>query len=584
MKQISTLSFFLFCVVNVFALQIFLPIFLPNQVLGQSKKLKKQYETAKLAFQNQKYTEATTLFQTILLSKDKKTEIIFQNSTYYLALIYLQEKRFTNAQEQFKTFISKYPNNPAKNEAHFHLADLAFKFFEENKSPENVAEAFQQLNSIQDPNFSENIYQMKGSYLGKLSTKELKPFLTYKDTLIQKMYLHKWASELETLEEMQEMEKFAKENNLVIPEKRKILGARNTRAKYRFAMIMPFENEKIKKRDSSNVAKISFQMYQGMRLAQKEIEKDSTGNNPKVELLAYEVNKDQSEKLDNLLKSPEIQNTDVIFGSVFDNFFMKIAQQAQAKQIYAVSPLSVQDSLLKNDFSYTYYPTQSTMMQRVANFAHKKVALKTTIILYDNLPKSKILANLYKQSCEKLGISVLAFEQINSTEKEKIKTILEKQEATNIGSIYFNTTSQALAVELMFQIGEKKLAFPVLVPDVWLRFQDVSFETLEKNKVHFFQHDYTDMENAKANLFKLNYFKLSKKMPTQYAYMGYEMFYFWYEVMKKLGTKRNLKTDFEKFPVQDGVITPKIDLRNGKSNQFVPLLKMDKDKLVIVED
>lgn len=568
------------------SIYLFLLFFLGvNTAFAQSKKLKKQYETAKLAFQNQKYTEADKLFQAILLSKDKNAGVIFQNTAFYVGLIYLQEKKLNDAQSQFKKFVEKYPSNPAKNEALYHLANTHFQLYQSDSNLDHINNALDYLSKIQDAGFAKDIYEIKGNYLKNLSKNTLKPLAeNQKDTLIQKIYLHKWATELENIEDLKKMETFAKNNNLVLPEKRKILGEKLNRNMYRIAMIMPFEHEKIKKRDSSAVAKISFQMYQGMRLAQKEINKDTTGNMPKLEVLGYEINKDQSEKLDNLLKSPEIQQSDVIVGSLYDNFFVKIAQQTQNQKNHVVNPISVQDSILKTDFSYTYYPTQSTMMQKVAEFAHTKIPLKTTIILYDNLPKNQLLANFYKQHCEKLGISILAYEQVKSTEKEKIVEILKQQNSTNIGSVLLVTTAQGLAQELMKQINDKKLDFPVFAPDTWLRFQDLNFEDLEKNKVHFFQHDYANFDSPEAKKFKINYSNFSRKEPTQYAYMGYEMTYFWYNALISMGVKRNLKDDFAKYPIQKGVITPQIDFQNGKQNQSILLLKMDKENKLIVAD
>ncbi len=585
---ISTFSIYTFFVSAFFVFTFFSA----NTIFAQSKKLKKQYESAKSAFQAQKYGEASTIFQLILLSKDKKANIIFQNSHYYLGLIYLQNKELGNAQTKLKEFLQKCNETSAKNEALFHLANISFQLFEQEKNTQYITDAYNYLSAIQDQSFETQIYQMKGNYLQKLTKNELKPIVesqkeSKKDSLINKIYLHKWASELENIEDLRKMEVFAKNNNLQVPEKRKILGEKFKRNQYRVAMILPFEHEKIKKRDCTAVAKISFQMYQGMRLAQNDINKDTTSNMPKMELLAYEINKDQNQKLDDLLKSPEIKEADVVIGSLYDNFFVKIANQLQTEKNHIVHPITVQDSILKSNFTYSYYPTQSIMMQKVAEFAHSKIPLKTTIILCDNLQKNKQLATFYQRSCEKLGITVLIFEQINVTEKEKIGQILEKQKSnsTNIGSILLITTAQGLALELMKKMESLGINVPIFAPDTWLRFQDLSFEQLEKNKVRFFQHDYANYESEEARKFRVKFANFSRQEPTQYAYMGYEMAYFWHNVLRSFGTKRDLSSDFSKYPIQKGVITPAIDFQNGKNNQSILILRLDKDnKLVVAEE
>ncbi|TAE71453.1 MAG: hypothetical protein EAZ85_10795 [Bacteroidetes bacterium] len=535
------------------------------------KKVRKNYENAQKSFKNNDFKNASDFFKLVYLYKEKTD--LTAIATFYQALCEYKQESWQAALQSFEN-AEKFTENPKiSNEAKFYLVDINFRLLQTEK-------ALALIKKISDNSFKKELENMKGNYLKYVSTQRLKGFLetSPQDTLIAQIWIDKRAGEIENAKELDELQKICNQYGQILPEKRKLAGENYFKKTYNIAIILPFELNKFKKRaDTSFVSKIALHLYQGMRIAKKEL--DTLDKKVNFKLRTYDLAKDDNESLQNLLKKDDWKDIDFVIGTIFEKQFETLTNELTKKKINFLFPMSLDDKLLKNEFAYSFLPTQNTQIEQLIDCGKTKYNTKSVVILYDNLPKNKVWAEKYKQNCENQGIEILLYQEMNPSELLEIPAALEKINTSNTGHIFISTTSQLLAQESLKYIKNRKFECPIFAPDAWFKFQDINFEMYEEQKVHFWIHDYIDTDNEKALAFKTKYFNFTRSQATQNSYIGYEMLHWVANILSKNGTLKSYEASLMKEEAKKGLVTPKIIINNKRTNQFVPIFKVEKGEL-----
>jgi ABC-type branched-subunit amino acid transport system substrate-binding protein/predicted negative regulator of RcsB-dependent stress response len=534
------------------------------------KKVRKNYENAMKAFQNNQYSQASDLFKLVYLYKDKTD--LTNNALFYQALCEYKMEQWAGALNAFENVVKKVDNPSLINEANYYLIDLNFRFFQNEK-------ALNSIKNFEDKSYQKSLENMKGFYLKRENTNQLKKYLQDfpQDTLIAQIWIDKRAGELKNLNDLEELTKICKQYKQPIPEKRSLEGANYFRKIYHIAVILPFELQKFKKRDSTFVSKISLHLYQGMRLAQKNL--DSAKKETKFKIHAYELLKDDEKSLKELIDKLNWKEIDFIIGPFFENQFQKIVEKAEKEKVNCMSLNPIDEKIMTNPYAYSFLPNTQTQINTLIDFAKKTYIPKGVVILYDKLNKNKVFAQKYKDNCEKQGLKIQLFAEIDADNLLNITDILEKINTTETGHIFISTTSQLLAQETLKNIKNKKFDCPIFASDSWFAFQDITFEMYEEQKVHFWITDYTDTDTAEAKKIAIQYNQFAHTSPTSYSFLGYEIFNWVAELLEKNGTKKNYESILSENKEKKGIVTPKIIINEKRNNQFVPIFKFEKGEL-----
>lgn len=535
------------------------------------RKVRKNYENAKKNFDNKDYNTASDFFKLVYLYKEK-TELTAV-ATFYQALCEYKKESWQAALQSFENAEKFTENSKISNEAKFYLIDINFRLLQTEKS-------LQLIKNFPDNTFKNQLENIKGYYLKPISAERLENFLqTFpKDTLIAQILIDKKAAEVDNAKDLDKLKKLCTEFGQILPEKRKLIGENYFKKQYNVAIILPFELAKLKKRgDTSFVSKIALHLYQGMRLAKKEL--DSLNKKSTIELRTYDLLKDDETGLQDLIKKNDWKDIDFVVGPLFEKQFETLTNELTKKNINFLFPMSLDDKILKNEFTYSFLPTQQTQISQLIDFSKTKYNSKSVLILYDNLPKNKTFAEKYKQNCEKQGIEIIGFQEMNGDDLLNIPAFLEKINTTSVGHIFISTTSQLLVQESLRHIKNRKFECPIFAPDAWFKFEDVTLETYEQQKVHFWVNDYVDLDNEKAIIFKNKYFRFARSQATQNSYIGYEILHWISNVLSKYGTLKNYETFLSQEKEEKGLVTPKILINEKRNNQFVPIFKVEKGEL-----
>lgn len=533
---------------------------------SQSRKLKKAYNQAITIFNQQNYRQALLEFQEVLdFNEDNQ---LIENAQFYYGLCAYKNEMPDQAQSALNEFVNKYTNSNVKDEANYLLADLSFR-------KNDLDKAFLYLKKIQKPERQQAGQKMQWFFLQKQDVPRLRLILQNnpKDTLIAQVLADKIAATSEIEDDYILLEQLINDYKLNPPQNRKIEKIVRRRPVYKVAMMLPFEIQKVKTKDTSTVSKLSMQLYQGMRIAQKEL--DTTAR-LKFEVLAYDLNRDsEKNSLDSIFLNRELRDVDFVVGPLLENAFKKVADSALKARIQTIQPISIDDKYIQNRFTYLYHPSQETQVRKSVEFMKKNFRNKTAIVFFDNLAKNRALANLFKETAEKQGLQILVFEQIQTTRLHKLDSIISSLNSTKVGSIFITSTSQLIALELVKVLKDRIFDVPVFAPDNWLKFQELTNADLEKLNFHFVYPDLLNVDTNDALKFKKAYLNQTPRLElTDYAYLGYEMLHVMAKWVAEFGVQTDYTTSLRKKTAENGIVTEQLDFGDYNSNQYVPILKI----------
>lgn len=364
---------------------------------------------------------------------------------------------------------------------------------------------------------------------------------------------------------------------------------------FNVACMMPFE--------ASAQNHFIYEMYEGMKLAADSLLKSGL----KISLIPYETGKDSTKILE-FVKLPNVQNYDLVIGPVYANQQNSMVSFAQKNNIPIINPLS-QFSSLSQSLSgyYLNMPSYETLGSQAAIFASQNfLRHKKSVIIYGIDGGDSLSAKAYKNVYEKNGGKVLLYRRLSKFTANLLPKIMSKIPIDSIGHLAIFTSDPSLSATIFTFLetnlleetaryktdekpDEKKperkiniADIPVIVTSKWLDAQAISYEQFLLHNTHFIFQEYTDDNNQETQKIASNTFIKTGLNATDYTYKGYNLMLFWGTMLGKYG--KNILANItlnEKIKLNETVIK---DYRLKKDNGFVPIMKFDDYKLILVNE
>ena len=555
--------FIIFAVVNML-------LFAPNYTQAQSKKLLKQYQSAKTLLAQQKYEAARVLFETVY--KNPKSTTLIPNALFHIALTYAKVDNLKEAQNHWEKLLADFPNFEAKNEVWYQLADIQFK----NKE---ALPALKILDNITNESLAQDVKSMKGFYLKAMTLPALRTLskARAKDTFLTQIIVDKIATNAVDEDEIDDMEALIRDLSLEKPAKMRFERKMFAKEHYKIAVMLPFQIDKMKARDTTQDNRISVALYRGMRIAKNELD---TLKGAKVKLYAYETNKLDKNKLLQLVADKEFQDIDLVVGNMPDSLYKILADVLPKQKTAFIHPASTDAKILQNPYTYLYESTPETQAQRIIDFLNAQGDNKNIVIFYDNLKKNKNIATLAEQYAKTVGMKVISFVEATPSNLEAIQEVLEKYNRYEVGGIYISSSGNLVAEEIIKHLKAQKYEVPTVVPEGWLRIQSIDYEVLEKLKIHVFYPEYLDTDSTLA--FQKAYADLAHQpLPANNdnAHIGYEIVHHFAKIWATAGTQTDFKKTLQKMGVYQGKSGDWLQYTGKQDNQFVPILRFVNNEL-----
>ncbi len=529
----------------------------------QSRKVQKEYNLAYQLLNQKKYGSAKDAFNRVRISgEDNK---LVENAHFFYAQAALENNELDLAKRAFQAMLERYPNWIHRAEIYYAMADIHFQ-------TEEYELALSYLAQIKIPEFVKDVIQIKGFYLTKTPLLRLRILhQTFpQDTLIAQLLVDKIAATSDKVEDYDLLESLVAQYQLQRPEKSKLQKIVYRRQPYKIGVMLPFDFARLKNRDTTALAEVAINMYQGMRLAQQEL--DSL-TKVRVRLYAYDVNRNALPEVNQWALSGEFNDMDLVVGPLFADSYEKMTNIAQLKSFNLVQPLNITSAEIPSPFTYTLLPAIQEQTEDLCGYISDNIRNKTVLILYDRL--NKAFAFAFQQKAQSLGIKVLAIEEIKTVELNQIRNILGQFRPVEIGAMLVSSTSQLLAQEVLKYSEALGINAPSFVPNAWLRFQDIDYETFEQRQIFFLSPDYINFDTPAAVKFKSAYQKSLKGLePSQHAYIGYELMHLFGQMLHQYGTQNDFRRVFARQGHIKGKIIEGFDFSKGSINSYMPILRI----------
>jgi hypothetical protein len=98
--------------------------------------------------------------------------------------------------------------------------------------------------------------------------------------------------------------------------------------------------------------------------------------------------------------------------------------------------------------------------------------------------------------------------------------------------------------------------------------------------VHFIHPDFIDYGSETVRTFRKNYLAKRNIIPSIYSYQGYDMMMFFGKLLGEHGTY--FHQALHQQPIKQGVVLSAYNYTGSNDNQYVPLVKFENARLVLV--
>ena len=459
-----------------------------------------------------------------------------------------------------------------------------------------------QLNKIKLPELQEEAALIKNEYLSTYSYKTLKELYNQypQDLIVAKMLARKIANQPPALQDKNMLNSLIKNKSFDIDKSALgVISKKESEIKkeYHIALFAPLFYKKETPKKTPKTIILDF--YQGLLMASEELNKDPM--QPKIILHTYDTKRDTS-IVKELMQKKQIKNMDMFIGPLMPETSKVAAQYNRDLKINIINPFS-DDRIesIYNPYVLYFTPSYKIQAQKTAAFAKKHVQQsKTAVVLFEEKSKKKDRSQIYAQAISTDSFDIILHESVSEDNVKPILSTLrsppslfeEEEEDENetkqheittdrIGHIYVDSDDPLVVANTLSAVSAKMTNTQVIGNASWTNLPSISFDQLEKLGAYLFGSLHVDYHGENGVEFRDTYLERYGEIPKRYAFLGYELLWFFGQMLQKKGTL--FQYDFKKHGFYSGKLTPGFSFENGSVNSFVPIIKFQDGEPIIID-
>ena len=573
---------------------------------GMTQSIQSKYLLAKQFYNKEEYQEAKQHFHPLV-----SDQVFGPYASHYFALSTYHLNEYKQATDMWKQIVIKFPNWGKLNEVFLWLTYASF----EQQNHSHALKYLMHLNEKDQKDifyhFLEEIDSLVLEEMGTLypNNKELINSLTY--------LLQIYPNEKISFEYLND---FNKKYNLTTDSLDRPFPIIK-KDRYAVAVVLPFMFQTLANPNTVIRNTIVFELYQGMLLAQRDLEKKGI----LIDLVPYDTKKDLS-TTQQIIDNGSLKNADLIVGSLLQDPINLIKDFSKKNKIAMINPLSANHQITENSpYSYLFKPSYKTQGEKAAEYASKVFTHNKNVFIFYEKKKDKYVAKSYKAYLEKKGFSIIRFERITKYRAQKLQEKFSEQYIYKLDSLFSKEEIDSIALipgrfvrskyeqdpegekvetfyEMKFQIPKDTIGhifaatsnhlfannfiniIEVRTDTIgligygnWLDFDLVSYKQLERLNITFIEPHYFKTRSKSYRIVYNKFINFLGKEPSEYHFIGYELTMQIGQILNRYGKNfyLNLKDNYLPGITMDG-------LQYGKKNdnQMVPILKLENLKLV----
>ncbi|MCS6832520.1 MAG: ABC transporter substrate-binding protein, partial [Flammeovirgaceae bacterium] len=560
-------------------LLLFLFVFTVASANAQSllNNATKQYEYGVSLYKQEKYAAAFEVFNNLLVEAD---ETMMPYVLYFQALSAYKDKKHDKALYALQNILERYEAWEKIDEANYLMAVILAE-------KGDIDGILQHVSLLKDSSVKEDATSLLKKVVKELDIPTLKHYYqkypTNKiiGTRLMKELFKLPLSELDTVFYDELTAKFDEQKQYDRSLKIKALY----KDTYSIVAFLPLFFQEFNPYDvyrksiRTEEYYMPYDFYEGMKLAQKQLESEGV----KLDIKVVDTRKDTL-LLRKVLDEKSLIHADLFIGPFYRTQLSMVLPFAKTHTIPIVNPISANEEWLSSyPLFYSLFPSGKTQAKAVANFVFQQISKDKSpaYVLYHNRKEDKEMAQHYANAVKEIGGKVDFFEEFDYTNKRSFDKLIAKFTKLQIDSmahIFVSVNDEIAAINVMSALQNLQLKNLVIVPESWVyQFNRLSLEELEKYRVHIIAPSYVNYSDTKVKKFHQEYLKKTNLTPSRYSYVGFEVIHAFGKLLKTYGKAfpQKLHTSI---PLKGGVLSG-YDFRNSNDNAYVPIVRFEKGEL-----
>ncbi|MDX5482328.1 MAG: ABC transporter substrate-binding protein, partial [Hymenobacteraceae bacterium] len=351
---------------------------------------------------------------------------------------------------------------------------------------------------------------------------------------------------------------------------------------YNVALLLPFQlNQDMQQ--TARKSQFVTDMYAGMKLAQDSLQKQGI----QINLFTYDTSADTM-SVKRVLDMPELQQMDLLVGPIYKSTARIAARFAAQNNITVINPLSQDVAMGQGNRNVLLFESSvATQAKQAATYAYQNFSPKTAAILFEGAKDDTTFAYHYRQQFQKLGGKVKVYRKINSSQASATSTTFSNLKLEDVGHMAVFSDKMTAAVNATSVVQSKASKLPIITYDKWLDINQITLRQLDDLEIYFINPKYVNKLNPAASQFRKQYVRRYNLPPSAYAYAGFEMLYFFGQMLQNYGPQFSQSLAME--GIRPGVFYPAVGYTDPGSrnelrtdNQYVPITKLENLQLQVV--
>ncbi len=337
------------------------------------------------------------------------------------------------------------------------------------------------------------------------------------------------------------------------------------------AVVLPFNyngGSGVKRLGDNNFV---FELYKGIKFAADEAKEKG------VSLIIRTFDTERNpEVVDKILEDPFFKLADIIIGPIYPEESDKVARFAEDRKIPFINPLSnISDERSDLKFSYLFRPSVKTISEGILEY-NKRFSGKRIAVAYSQTIRDELLAKHYSESARKMGFQIVSNENVSSKDMRDFFDNLGVNggNSAKVDQIIIFSDDPNIASPTFAVMESLTSTIPVLVMDSWLYFNFASYEMLDIQNFHFIGNNSINVTKEEVEEFRENFFEKYNVFPDLNAHLGYELIH-WISSVINQKKGFDFQKNLDKQGFQDGTLTFGFDFQNSRSNNYVPILRLE---------
>jgi len=283
-----------------------------------------------------------------------------------------------------------------------------------------------------------------------------------------------------------------------------------------------------------------FDFYKGALLAVEDLKSQGLS----LQLSVYDSY--DSKKINAILASNVLNDEDIIFGPVYASDIQSVAQFANENHIEMISPLDPNAEIFANENPY-FFQISPPVYYRQKKLIDDILVLQNTntVLVYSSDGSDSTLVaayqNLLGENFAQVKLMPYHVQKVSHAREELLK--LMNAEKNNCVLIASNNEALVadIAANLYLLTSLKSFSIKLYGNERWRNFETIDLRYFHALNLHLVIPFFIDYQKEDVKNFVERFQNIYKSDPSQYAFQGYDMFYYFLQAMMLYGN------DFQKY-------------------------------------